>query len=53
MSNTTFRNARMADPEHRPRRDLAILRSDDPELLEMYRYYAEREFTYQDHAMEP
>ena len=49
MSNTTFRNASgWPDPEHRTSaRDLAILaEATIRNFPEMYRYYAEREFTY-------
>ena len=49
MSNTTFRNASgWPDPEHRTSaRDLAILADATiRNFPEMYRYYAEREFTY-------
>ena len=49
MSNTTFRNASgWPDPEHRTSaRDLAILADATiRNFPKMYRYYAEREFTY-------
>lgn len=49
MSNTTFRNASgWPDPEHRTSaRDLAILaEATIRNFPEMYRYYAEREFSY-------